>query len=82
VDLLEVYFQNVQTGAKWGERILRSKNYPSAITGDAYVQACQLIFGRGARGGLRASSVIWTHPLKCGWRAARASMAHDRPRSS
>jgi hypothetical protein len=72
---------NVQTGAKSGARILSSKNYPSAITGDAYVQACQLTFGRGVRG-LRAVSVIWTHPLKYGCRAAQTSIAHDMPRSS
>ena len=69
----------VKPAPNGGERILRSKNYPSAITGDAYVQACQLTFRRGV-GGLRA--VIWTHDLKCGCRAAHTSMAHDIPRSS
>ena len=31
---------------------------------------------------LRDRSEILTHSLKCGWRAAQASMAHDMPRSS
>lgn len=46
-----------------------------------HVQACQLIFCRGRRG-RRADTMVPTHELKCGCRAAQASMAHEMPRSS
>ena len=49
--------------------------------GDTYVQASELIFGRGLRGP-RAGIAMFTHELKCGWRAAHASVAHDMPRPS
>jgi len=38
----------------------------------------RLIFGRGLRG-MRADIAMLTHELKCGWRAAHASMAHHMP---
>jgi DDE family transposase len=50
--------------------------------GDAYVQPSELIFGGGDLRGLRADKAMLTHELKCGCRAAHASMTHEIPRSS
>jgi len=49
--------------------------------GDTYVQASELIFGRGLSG-LRADIAMLTQDLKCGWRAGHTSIAHDMPRPS
>ena len=75
--------KNVQSRAKTRERFRLAETNSSTIVedADAYVQAAELNVGRGMLG-LGAGMAMSTHDLKCGWRAAHASMAQDMPRSS